>query len=160
MSNYYYIYTKVLRPLACKSHARIFSLAAGICLCFQVTAQTSASADPANLLEQRSALIEQAQSTRELDQQLFNLGYRPKAIIATEVLENGSKRITFPTYLLIPEERKQRIIDRLTSHYLYLLSMEIDTGLREVTFLVPAATSQEELTAIFDHFGYLGYEEH
>jgi hypothetical protein len=160
MSNYYYI-CKGLRPLICQKRTkRIFSLIAGICLCVQATAQTSSSANLANLLEQRSALIEQAQSTRELDLQLFNAGYRPKAVIATEVQENGFKRISFPTYLVIPEDRKQRVIDRLALHYTYLSSMEIDTQLHQVTFLVPAATSQEELTAIFDHFGYLGYEEH
>jgi hypothetical protein len=139
----------------------IFTLLACIGLYGPAWTQTTvASTDVTALLSERTALVEQGQSTRELDQQLFDAGYRPKAVVNILLLENGTQRVTFPTYLMIPEDKKDRIISRLSAHMPYLSAMVINTTLREVTFFVPATVSQEELNAVFDHFGYLGYEAH
>lgn len=111
------------------------------------------------LLSLRNERITQQLETREIDQQLFTLGYRPKAVITSEALENGQLRITFPTYQPIPDAKKARIEERLGQHYgAYLLSINVEPQLQKVTLLVPATTTSEQLDALFDHFGYLGHE--
>ncbi len=133
----------------------LFSLFSSIAMS-QNSATNSTITD---LLNQRAVLIEQSQSTRDLDVQLFELGYRPKAVIRTQTLENGSLRIEFPIYKALPEEKKERVIQRLSSYYAStILSMEIDTELLEVTVFVNATISTEEIDAIIDHFGYEGHE--
>lgn len=133
----------------------LFSLFSSIA----ISQNTETNSTISDLLSQRAALIEQSQSTRELDVQLFELGYRPKAVIHSQTLENGSLRIDFPIYRALPEEKKERVIQRLSSYYAStLLSMEIDTELLEVTLFVNATISSEEIDAIIDHFGYEGHE--
>jgi hypothetical protein len=156
---HYYYKRRVVGSLpSCHRKKNILIVLAFVaCPCFSASAQ---STDISALLSERSVLIAQGQSTRELDQQLFNANYRPKAIIHAELLENGSRRITFPLYLTLTEDKKGSVVQRLAGHYPYLTSLEIDTDLRQAVMYVPATVSTEELNAIFDHFGYLGYEEH
>lgn len=162
MLTYYYSSETIGRPTAKYSlwSVRLFFL---FLFSFSFSPGASAQADASSealtaLLAQRTERIGQSLDTREVDLQLFNLGYRPKAVITTESLENTTRRITFPTYLSISEDRKTRIIDRLASHYPYMSGMDIHTELQFVTFLVAAGTSDEEIDAILDHFGYLGHE--
>lgn len=164
MLTYYYSSETIGRP-ASKWSVRLFS---GFILAFffslNAAAQTNAApADgsaefTATLLGQRNERIAQSLDTRDLDRQLFDLGYRPKAVLTTELLENNARRITFPTYLAIAEDRKARIIDRLGPHYPYMSAMTIHTELQTVSFVVAAGTSDAEIDAILDHFGYLGHE--
>lgn len=111
-----------------------------------------------SLLSERSARVEQLQDTRSIDLQLFQLGYRPKAIITTEQLENGTLRVTFPTYLIIPEEKKQRIIDRLSNTYSYLISIQIAVETQETILNIPAENASAKIDELVNHFGYEGHE--
>lgn len=133
----------------------LFSLSSGIATSQNATTNSTIT----DLLHQRATLIEQSQSTRDLDVQLAELGYRPKAIISSQTLENGSLRIEFSIYRAIPEEKKERVIQRLSSYYAStILSLEIDTELLKVALFVNANISSEEIDAIIDHFGYSGHE--
>ena len=113
----------------------------------------------AQLLQSRNEQITLQQNTREIDQQLYLLGHLPKAVITSQLLENGQLRIEFPTYQPIPDAKKTRIEERLGQHYAsYLLSISVNKQQQLVTIIVPASTTSEQLDAIFDHFGYLGHE--
>lgn len=117
------------------------------------------SDDITQLLNTRNDRIAQQLDTREVDMQLYLLGHRPKAVIASELLENGQLRIVFPTYQQIPDAKKVRIEERLGQYYgSYLHSITVDPTQQMVTILVPASATSEQLDAIFDHFGYLGHE--
>lgn len=120
--------------------------------------QTENTAAVNQLLTERSSRITQSENTRDIDLQLFELGYRPKAVIASQTLENGSLRIVFPTYLAISPEKKIRIEERLSQYYSYLSAISVDTELKQATIILLPTTSPEELDAIIDHFGYAGHE--
>ena len=120
--------------------------------------QTETSAAVTQLLSERSSRITQSTPTRDIDLQLFELGYRPKAVITTQTLENGSLRIIFPTYLAVSADKKARIEERLSQHYSYLSSISVDTDLQQVTLMLLPNTSSGELDSIIDHFGYAGHE--
>ncbi|HLP55963.1 MAG TPA: hypothetical protein VK151_13090 [Fluviicola sp.] len=120
--------------------------------------QTENTAAIDQLLAERSSRITQSESTRDLDYRLFELGYRPKAVITTETLENGNLRVVFPTYLSISADKKIRIEERLSQHYSYMSHISVDTELKQVTLILSPNTSTEELDSIFDHFGYAGHE--
>lgn len=120
--------------------------------------QTESSTTVNQLLAERSGRIAQSENTRDLDLQLFELGYRPKAIVTTQTLENGGLRIVFPTYLTVTADKKVRIEERLSQHYSYLSSISVDTELQQVILILLPTTSSEELDAIIDHFGYAGHE--
>lgn len=111
-----------------------------------------------SLLSERFARLEQSQDTRSIDLQLFQLGYRPKAIITEEQLENGTLRITFPYYLSIPEEKKQRITDRLSSTYSYLISIQVATLTQEIILNIPIEDASTKIDELVNHFGYEGHE--
>lgn len=121
--------------------------------------ENPSSAEIDALLLQRSELIAQASDTRSTDRELFALGYRPTAVITRQVLESGAVRITFGAYQTIQEERKDRVIQRLTATYPYLISMEIATASQTVSFQLTAGSSAAEINSIVEHFGYLGHEE-
>lgn len=121
--------------------------------------ENPSSAEIDALLLQRSDLITQSSDTRQTDRELFALGYRPTAVISRQVLENGAVRITFGAYHSIPEERKERYFQRLSAHYPYLVSMEINTATQVVSFQLTAGSSAAEINSIVEHFGYLGHEE-
>lgn len=124
-------------------------------------AQTEPATDQtiAGLLQQRNTLISGNESTRELDQQLYQLGHRPKAVISSQTLENGNLRVSFPFYLAIDEARKDRIVQRLTTYYSsYLYSLDISLISQEIILNLAPGTSGESIDAIVDHFGYLGHE--
>lgn len=126
---------------------------------FSQVALAQQSDEITQLLNTRNERIAHQLDTREVDMQLYLLGHRPHAVIASEALENGQLRIVFPTYQPIPEAKKVRIEERLGQHYgAYLHSITVDPAQQRVTILVPATTTSEQLDAIFDHFGYLGHE--
>lgn len=128
-------------------------------LSYQTTyGQTETSAAVTQLLSERSSRITQSTPTRDIDMQLFELGYRPKAVVTTQTLENGSLRVIFPTYLAVSADKKVRIEERLSQHYAYLSSISVDTDLQQVTLILLPTTSSEELDSIIDHFGYAGHE--
>ncbi|MES2557411.1 MAG: hypothetical protein V4604_14750 [Bacteroidota bacterium] len=120
--------------------------------------QTEPSTAVNQLLTERSSRIAESAPTRDLDLQLFELGYRPKAIVSTQTLENGNLQIVFPIYLAVSAEKKIRIEERLSQHYSYLSSISVDTELKQVTLILLPNTSSEELNSIVDHFGYAGHE--
>ncbi|MDH4471888.1 MAG: hypothetical protein QE487_04725 [Fluviicola sp.] len=120
--------------------------------------QTETSTAITQLLSERSSRITQSTPTRDIDMQLFELGYRPKAVVSTQTLENGNLRIIFPIYLAVSADKKIRMEERLSQHYSYLSSISVDTELQQVTLLLLPTTSSEELDSIIDHFGYAGHE--
>jgi len=162
MLHYYSLKTTVMPRYRCiTSWKNSFLLVLFFCMFtgISISQNTTANSAITDLLNQRAMLIEEAQSTRDIDVQLVELGYRPKAVIHSQTTVNGGIRIEFPIYLLIPADKKDRVIQRLSNYYApTLFSLEIDTELRMVTLFVNATISSEEIDSIIDHFGYSGHE--
>ena len=117
-----------------------------------------AQTDLQTLFNERSELISTSSSTRDVDLQIFTLGARPAAVIRYETLENGTIRMDFPIYLTVTEERTERVIQRLTATYAYLLDMDFYLSEDKVVCLFTAGTTENQMEAITSHFGYAGYE--
>lgn len=120
--------------------------------------QTETSAAVNQLLAERSSRITQSTPTRDIDLQLFELGYRPKAVVTTQMLENGSIRLNFPIYRIVSPNDALKIETRLSQNYTYMTSINVNSDLQEVTLLLNAGVSAEEIDAIVRHFGYFGHE--
>ncbi|ASS48119.1 MAG: hypothetical protein A3D31_00480 [Candidatus Fluviicola riflensis] len=110
------------------------------------------------LLAERSSRIAQSVPTRDIDLQLLELGHRPKAIVSTQTLENGSIRLSFPIYRPMVNADAQKVEARLSQNYIYMTSIDVNSDLQEVTLQLNAGVSIEEIDAIVRHFGYLGHE--
>lgn len=107
------------------------------------------------LLAQRETRIAEAQSTTDLDQQLFNLGYRPKA--AVTVTGNS---IQFPLFLPVSANKQAVMQDRLRTAYPFLLSIQLDATAEHIVATVNDTPTPEMITDIITHFGFDGYEQH
>src|SRR3989338_5430957 len=74
------------------------------------------------LLAERSSRIAQSVPTRDIDLQLLELGHRPKAIVSTQTLENGSD-LTMVDQLLA--ERSSRIAQSVPTRDIDLQLLEL-----------------------------------
>jgi len=105
------------------------------------------------LLVQRESLVQSSESTSEVDRQLFNLGYRPKA----QVTITGNS-IHFPLFIPVSANKQAVMESRIKSVNPTLSSLI----LIESTQTIQATFSQEPTTQnildIIIHFGFISYE--
>jgi len=127
-----------------------------------LSAQTTASdttAELSALFSERTELVSQSKSTRELDRRIYQLGSKPKAIIQTSTLENGTIRLEFPYYLDISERSTGRITQMVTQQFPFLTSIDYNLPETIIVCLLAAGTSESQLEEITNYFGFSGYEK-
>lgn len=108
---------------------------------------------------QRTERISAGLDTRAIDLELFELGYRPTAVITDQhTLENGMLYVQFATYLPIAEDKITRVTDRLTATYPFLVNMHINPENQSVSVQLVSTATLSDLDQIVNHFGYEGHE--
>jgi len=128
------------------------------CLCFVCICQTSSFAQTneeqiATLLEQRTSLNDQSLNTLDVDRQLFNLGYRPKA----EITSTGNS-FSFPVFLPVAPEKQAVMESRIKSICPFLVSLQLNPQLQTITAVVTGSVTESMINDIITHFGFVGYE--
>lgn len=107
------------------------------------------------LLTQREALLSESSSTLELDKQLFNLGYRPKAHVT--VIGNG---FTFSLFLPVSPTKQAAMESRIKSVCPFLLTLQLNEQDQSMIAQLSEAPTPAMIRDIIIHFGFEEYENY
>ncbi len=105
------------------------------------------------LLSQREVLLNESSSTLEVDKELFNLGYRPKA--AVTIVGNG---FTFPLFLPVSPNKQAVMESRIKSVCPFLLTLQINEQDQSIIAQLSEAPTPAMIRDIIIHFGFEEYE--
>jgi hypothetical protein len=108
------------------------------------------------LLNQRQALIDAGSSTSSVDQQLYQLGHVPAAIVTMI----SSNQLEFPYYHPIPQEKIVRIQQRLMATYSYVSNIEVLQNISKIRITYTQAPDAAMINELVTHFSYVGHEIH
>ena len=114
---------------------------------------STAEAEIQTLLSQRQDLINSSLSTLEVDKQLFNLGYRPKA----KVTQIGNS-ISFGLFLPVHASKQAVMESRIKSVNPTLMSLTLNPTDQRITAVFSEPPSALNINDIITHFGFVGYE--
>ncbi len=109
-----------------------------------------------DLLNQRQGLIATGASTTSIDQQLYQLGHIPKAVVSL-VTPN---QIEFPFYHPISQEKVVRIQQRLIATYSFVSNIEVLQNISKIRITYTQAPDATMINELVTHFSYAGYEIH
>lgn len=115
-----------------------------------------AQSDPdqiTQLLTERDNLLSQSQSTLEIDKQLFNLGYRPKAQVT--IIGNG---FTFPLFLPVSPTKQAVMESRIKSVCPFLLTLQLNEQDQSIIAQLSETPTPAMILDIIIHFGFEAYE--
>ena len=127
-----------------------------IAWCFVLYNTAVAQSPIDDLNAQRSILIQNGESTENVDMQLYHLGYLPKAIVH----QNSSVQIEFPFYHPISTDKATRVQQRLTAYYPFLTEIEVLVPEKKIRASFTQVPTAEMINEIVSHFSYSGYEIH
>ena len=116
----------------------------------------SAQQNVGDLLTQRQTIISNGGSTSSIDQQLYQLGHVPTAIVTLI----GTNQIEFPFFQPIPDEKVTRIQQRLMATYSYVSAIEVIQTSSIIRITYTQAPSPTMITELVTHFSYNGHEIH
>ena len=105
------------------------------------------------LLAQRETLLNQSQSTLDVDTQLFNLGYRPKAQVT--IIGNG---FTFPLFLPVSPNKQAVMESRIKSICPFLLTLQLNEQDQSIIAQLAETPTPDMIQEIIIHFGFESYE--
>lgn len=119
------------------------------------TFSQNVNAEIDNLLAQREQLIQSSQSTTDVDKQLFDLGYRPKA----QVTVSGNQ-ISFPTFLPVSPAKQAVMENRIKSVNPTLSTLVLIESTQVIQATFTEAPTTQNIYDIIVHFGFNSYETH
>lgn len=116
----------------------------------------SAQQNIGDLLTQRQTIISNGGSTISIDQQLYQLGHVPTAIVKQE----NPLLINFEYFHLISPGNAQQLQQRFLASYSFINNIEILTTVNRVRVNFNQSPTEEMINRIVSHFSFNGYEIH
>jgi len=145
---FYYYTPSVRRKL------RTLALPVFLVLCGSFTSfSQDANSEINTLLEQRELLLQSSESTLEVDRQLFNLGYRPKAQVT--IVGN---QVTFPLFMPVSPNKQAVMESRIKSVHPTLTSLVLIEGTQTIRATFSSEPSTQNILDVITHFGFNSYE--
>ena len=108
-----------------------------------------------SLLAQREVLLQSSESTLEVDKQLFNLGYRPKAQVT--IVGN---QVTFPLFLPVSPNKQAVMEARIKSIHPTLTSLVLIEETQTIRATFSSEPTTQHILDVITHFGFNSYEAH
>ena len=109
------------------------------------------------LLQERAEVLRNNGKTKTIDQELFNLGYLPVAIVS-KTSDDLNIIMEFPLYKNIRKENEDRFIARVRSLYPQIEELNIDQEQELVKVNFTNNITEEEINSFLKIFGYQGFE--